>query len=432
MSDEPYTGDTSYRLPRGEGPTVPPNRPEIAGCALVQDLLPLYIDNEVSPESHALIADHLARCERCSGFLAGARSVRAQILDEETKVRAAFASAPAVAAVQQPVWSSPLATLWRFAMLLVWLAALAITLLSVVGGVPPGMVIGAFGTLAAIGGLLLAGGEQRPEWRLGMLVTGLLGTFCIANAVFGLNYRLIGLAGPVLMGGLMQIMIAAWGLWPRRKHVTVRLAPEEKSGEQPMLTALLSLAGIALCAGLILAGIAMASSALRYGAVMAAPAIAPAPMALAPAAAPIPIHPTAPVAIAEAAPAMAAPDAVVIPGVLATHGLEVYTAGTDVGSVLHWEPLLLGTALIGAGVAGLVIIAGRRGWLPRELRGLTPRRWLGYGLVGTGLLWLSFTLRALLAGLLPSLPAVGIATAVLLLGWALARRPPPPEQPRVV
>jgi hypothetical protein len=95
-----------------------------------------------------------------------------------------------------------------------------------------------------------------------------------------------------------------------------------------------------------------------------------------------------------------------------------------------WEPMLLGIALIAAGLAGIVIIAGRRGWLPRELRSLTPRRWLGYGLVGAGLVWLSVALRALLVGLLPSLPAAGLAAAMLLLGWALARQAPP-EEPRV-
>jgi len=64
-------------------------------CALVQDLLPLYIDNEVSPESHARIAIHIAQCERCAGYLAGARSVRAQLLRDQQVVRTPAAVPPA-------------------------------------------------------------------------------------------------------------------------------------------------------------------------------------------------------------------------------------------------------------------------------------------------------------------------------------------------
>ncbi len=66
---------------------------EIQGCALVQDLLPLYLDGEVTHESHVLIADHLGRCERCSGFLAGAQSVRAQMLKEQRAMRQVWPAA---------------------------------------------------------------------------------------------------------------------------------------------------------------------------------------------------------------------------------------------------------------------------------------------------------------------------------------------------
>ncbi len=52
---------------------------ELGACALIQDLLPLYIENEVTPASRDLIVEHLAHCERCAGFLAGARSTREQL-----------------------------------------------------------------------------------------------------------------------------------------------------------------------------------------------------------------------------------------------------------------------------------------------------------------------------------------------------------------
>jgi Putative zinc-finger len=57
---------------------------ELGACALIQDLLPLYMEDEVSPGSRELIAEHLARCERCEGFLAGARSMHAQLRREGT------------------------------------------------------------------------------------------------------------------------------------------------------------------------------------------------------------------------------------------------------------------------------------------------------------------------------------------------------------
>jgi Putative zinc-finger len=52
---------------------------ELGACALIQDLLPLYMEHEVSMSSRDLISEHLARCERCAGFLAGARSMREQL-----------------------------------------------------------------------------------------------------------------------------------------------------------------------------------------------------------------------------------------------------------------------------------------------------------------------------------------------------------------
>src|SRR5215211_5154257 len=57
---------------------------ELGACALIQDLLPLYIEGEVTPASRDLIAEHLEHCDRCAGFLAGARSTREQLRRENT------------------------------------------------------------------------------------------------------------------------------------------------------------------------------------------------------------------------------------------------------------------------------------------------------------------------------------------------------------
>src|SRR5262245_12705448 len=64
---------------------------ELGACALIQDLLPLYMEHEVSASSRELIAEHLARCERCAGYMAGARSMRDQLRREGT-LRASLAA----------------------------------------------------------------------------------------------------------------------------------------------------------------------------------------------------------------------------------------------------------------------------------------------------------------------------------------------------
>jgi predicted anti-sigma-YlaC factor YlaD len=55
-------------------------------CVLIQDLLPLYLEDEVSPESHLVIANHLSTCQRCNGFLAGTRAMY-DIVQRERQVR---------------------------------------------------------------------------------------------------------------------------------------------------------------------------------------------------------------------------------------------------------------------------------------------------------------------------------------------------------
>jgi len=54
-------------------------------CALVQDLLPLYIEDEVSGQSRAMIVAHLNECAHCAGFLRGARSARMQFERERER-----------------------------------------------------------------------------------------------------------------------------------------------------------------------------------------------------------------------------------------------------------------------------------------------------------------------------------------------------------
>jgi len=69
-------------------------QPDLGACTLIQDLLPLHLEGEVSPRSRDLIVEHLAHCEHCAGFLAGAQSVRAQLRRDGQPRTPTVASSP--------------------------------------------------------------------------------------------------------------------------------------------------------------------------------------------------------------------------------------------------------------------------------------------------------------------------------------------------
>ncbi len=52
---------------------------ELGACVLIQDLLPLYVEDEVSPGSRDIIAEHVVDCERCAGYLAGTQNALTQL-----------------------------------------------------------------------------------------------------------------------------------------------------------------------------------------------------------------------------------------------------------------------------------------------------------------------------------------------------------------
>jgi anti-sigma factor RsiW len=103
------------------------NQQELGACALIQDLLPLYLEGEVTPASRDLVAEHLARCERCAGFMAGARSVREQLRREsalrETNVERDQAARQAIVTGQRRVMALALGV---FAMLSLSMAATSV------------------------------------------------------------------------------------------------------------------------------------------------------------------------------------------------------------------------------------------------------------------------------------------------------------------
>ena len=238
MSEMPYTGPTQqYRLPHAE----------IPGCALVQDLIPLYLDGEVTPESHALMADHLQHCERCSGYLAGARSVRSQILNDQQKIHAAQASQPSVAQVRQPVANSLGMALWQSLMALIYGAGLFSGLMGAAGasgGFPP-ILVGAILVLTGLGGLLMVGSARSLSWLVLMVLTGVGGLGLILLAL------LVG--GPLLaVYGLGVVGLGAWGVW---LHYMLQPGQTLQSivqtvrfgARQAIFTVALSVIGIFIC-----------------------------------------------------------------------------------------------------------------------------------------------------------------------------------------
>lgn len=48
-------------------------------CTIIQDLLPLYIEQEVSDSSRVMIDEHVRSCHHCRGFLAGSQSIQRQL-----------------------------------------------------------------------------------------------------------------------------------------------------------------------------------------------------------------------------------------------------------------------------------------------------------------------------------------------------------------
>lgn len=248
MHEPPYTGDTiNQRMPHAE----------IPGCALVQDLIPLYLDGEVTPESHVLMANHLQQCERCSGYLAGARSVRAQLLNEQQAVKAAASAGPTVAQLRQPVVDSIGVALWRLLMALTHLGGLALIFLGMTRPAPAALLLGPAACGIAITGLLVARSTQTGLWRLLMVLTGLLG---LGLAVIGITMP-YGDGPLAFVAGLGALIVAGWG-W--RLRTTLPPASPSASGAQTagrarkaIWTVILGVLGVLVCLIVGMAGVAL-------------------------------------------------------------------------------------------------------------------------------------------------------------------------------
>jgi predicted anti-sigma-YlaC factor YlaD len=172
-----------------------------APCALIQDLLPLYLEGEVSTASGDLIVEHLARCERCSGFLAGAQSVRGQLaIERRARFSAGMAAQPERGAVLR----------WRAA-----LASMAAFIICLIGGMASGLlgageepaIIAALMGAGALGALLMLARVLGPltARRLGKLATS-VGTGVLAGVVIGGAGSSGGGDGIVVAGMLLGLV----------------------------------------------------------------------------------------------------------------------------------------------------------------------------------------------------------------------------------
>lgn len=344
MNDLPYEDTTQrYRMPRTE----------IPGCALVQDLIPLYLDGEVSHESHALMADHLSQCERCSGYLAGARSVRAQILHEQQTLRAATATGPSVATVQQPIRESIGGQLWRLLMAITYVGGLGFTGLGLLESsrypdLHPAVIAGLVAVVISAGGLVIAGEHRTGIWRLLMALTWILGIFAIVNSVIDPWAA----RSALFLSGALLLALATWGIWPRATNHSGSATPFAPAGgaSGALLIGLGALLGALLCVGVFL-----------FGSIVFA---------------------TAP----------------------------------------FMEPRLIGAGIALAGIAGLLLLNQRMGWLPSLTTTHDLRRAFGYLLLGGGALLGALVLSVAFGSLLPVLVGLALAGGLIVVGLRLAQR----------
>jgi|GEM_PF-4884782 len=240
---EAYTGTTvRQRLPHTE----------IPGCALVQDLIPLYLDGEVMPESHVLMADHLQQCERCSGYLAGARSVRQQLLQEQATITAVRGISQSVPHLQQSAATRLDSLLWQIMLGLIWFGGLYATWAGVMNSEAQPILMGLLAVSIAVGGLLVSRAERGMLWTIMTALTRFSGFFFLLVMPLVNPHILYDLEALLLVTGMVLLGLTAAGwLWraPRSQPAGGQTEPLGVRGPNAALgTAVLSIVAAIACA----------------------------------------------------------------------------------------------------------------------------------------------------------------------------------------
>ncbi len=91
-------------------------------CALVQDMLPFYMEDDVSSQSRMFIDEHLETCDRCASFLAGGRSVQEHLRRDSSLRSDVFARDTSA----QDVASTGRRQLWGFTLIGAGIAAFVV------------------------------------------------------------------------------------------------------------------------------------------------------------------------------------------------------------------------------------------------------------------------------------------------------------------
>ncbi|GAB4207837.1 MAG: hypothetical protein OHK0022_36560 [Roseiflexaceae bacterium] len=191
-------------MPVYETTTTRLNQQELGSCALIQDLLPLYIEGEVSPSSRDLIVEHLARCERCAGFMAGAQTTMAQLRRETAlQVHVVQRDAPVQQKVKAGQWLLKLIATFTICVI-GGLSALLI--FAGVGTSTPGMsMVGLLAGLACFGALAAI---AHNSIRMTMLRWFGLSTSCIIGVI---GSALVALSRGEPLGVLTMLVLWLMG-----------------------------------------------------------------------------------------------------------------------------------------------------------------------------------------------------------------------------
>ena len=186
-------------------------------CALVQDLLPLYLEGEVSSHSRDMIVEHLGRCDRCSGFLAGAQSVQSQLRrDQAQRTNAVKQDQPSQQLVRSGSAFAKICLNVSMSVGFVVSCLMAVTGVNSFYSAPLLAGLFLFAAIVTTFVLLLLGEKCRltaKDWKFtaGLVITCLGGVWLVSSTgTDSLNSVLLS---------LVMIVAGLYGFWSTRKSL---------------------------------------------------------------------------------------------------------------------------------------------------------------------------------------------------------------------